>query len=252
MLVAEPSRVPPERERLLTSLSATVRMSRMLPTRRGLGRDDEEVRRIAFGGADRASSIGKRRAFVRALSPRRGIKNMPERTRPMPWVRLGLVSLSALMLMSTRTEAQQLITWRRARDACNAAAVRAGYVILRRDHESFARDMYVFPMHVRRGNDESDVTCRYDGVRGLVDLPEVGRERTEAGSLETMDQRAERRCENFLNSTAGYQVQNVGPAVRHGRLWDVTLTVRRHGRDGIPMTCRYNPSSNKLTIRSSY
>jgi len=170
----------------------------------------------------------------------------------MPWLRLGVVSLSALMLMSTRTEAQQQMMWGRARDACNAAAVRAGYVILRRDHESYARNTYTFPWHVRRGNDESDVTCRYDGVRGLVDLPDFGRQRTEAGSLETQDQRAQRRCETFVNSTAGYRVQNVGAATRHGNLWDVSMTVRRHGRDDVPITCRYNPSSNKLTIRSNY
>ena len=177
---------------------------------------------------------------------------MSNHTRPMPWLRLGLVSLSALMLMSTRTEAQQMIMWRRARDACNSAAVRAGYVILRRDHESYDRNMYVVPWHVRRGNDESDVTCRYDRVRGLVDLPDFGRTRTEAGSLETREQRAQRRCENFVNSTSGYRVQNVGAVNRHGSWWDVSMTVRRHGRDGIPITCRYNPSSNKLTIRTSY
>lgn len=177
---------------------------------------------------------------------------MRHHTRPMPWVRLGLVSLSALMLMSTRTEAQQMIMWRRARDACNAAAVRAGYVILRRDHESYARNTYVFPWHVRRGNDESDVVCRYDGARRLVDLPAFGRERTEAGSLETREQRAQRRCETFVNSTDGYRVQNLGAVTRHGSWFDVSMTVRRRGRDGIPITCRYNPSSNKLTIRSSY
>lgn len=177
---------------------------------------------------------------------------MSNHTRPMPWLRLGLVSLSALMLMSTRTEAQQMIMWRRARDACNSAAVRAGYVILRRDHESYDRNMYVFPWHVRRGNDESDVTCRYDRVRGLVDLPDFGRTRTEAGSIETREQRAQRRCETFVNSTSGYRVQNVGDVNRHGSWWDVSMTVRRHGRDGIPITCRYNPFSNKLTIRSSY
>jgi len=179
-------------------------------------------------------------------------QNMRDFTRPMPWLRLGLVSLSAVALMSTRSEAQQQIMWRRGRDACNAAAVRSGYVILRRDHESYDRNMYVFPWHVRRGNDEADVVCRYDGVRGLVDLPNVGRERTEAGSLESRDQRAQRRCETFVNSTRGYQVQNVGAVTRHGNVWDVSMTVRQRGRDGMPITCRYNPSSNKLTIRSSY
>jgi hypothetical protein len=174
---------------------------------------------------------------------------MTVQQRPMHWTRFGLVSIAALALLSTRAEAQQPITWGRARDACNAAAVRAGYVIMRRDWETLNGRMYAFPWHVRHGNDESDVICRYDGVRGLVDLPGFQRERVAAGQLESREQRAQRRCENFVNSTTGYRVQNVGEATRHGNLWDVSLTVRRHGRDGVPITCRYNPSSNRLTIR---
>lgn len=168
----------------------------------------------------------------------------------MPWVRLGLVSLAALMLVSAPSEAQSVVMWRKARDACNAAAVRAGYVIMRRDHESFSGNQYSFPWHVRNGNNESDVVCRYDGVRGLVDLPGFARERSAAGSVEGNDQRAQRRCEDFVNATAGYQVQNIGDATRHGSTWFVPLTVRRHGRSGVSITCRYSPSSNKVSIRS--
>jgi hypothetical protein len=174
---------------------------------------------------------------------------MTVQQRPMAWARFGLVSIAALTLLSTKAQAQQPIIWGRARDACNGAAVRAGYVIMRRDRETLNGHMYVLPMHVRHGNDESDVTCRYDGVRGLVDLPGFARDREAAGQVESREQRAQRRCENFVNSTTGYRVQSVGDAMRHGNLWDVSLTVRRHGRDGVPITCRYNPSSNRLTIR---
>jgi hypothetical protein len=173
---------------------------------------------------------------------------MNDRTR-RPWVHIGLVSLAAATLLSTRVQAQQPGMWGRARDACSAAAVRAGYVVLRRDRESLHGSMYAFPMHVRRGATEIDVTCRYDGARGLVDLPGFERSGTAAGRLETQGQRAQRRCEDFVNSAPGYRVLAVGPATRRGNLWDVALTVRRNGRDGVPITCRYNPSSNRLSIR---
>ncbi len=52
-----------------------------------------------------------------------------------------------------------------------------------------------------------------------------------------------------MNSAPGYRVLNIGPATRRGNLWDVSLTVRHNGRDGVPITCRYNPSSNRLSIR---
>jgi hypothetical protein len=167
----------------------------------------------------------------------------------MPWAHLGVVSLAAATLLSTRVQAQQPGIWGRARDACSAAATRAGYVVLRRDRESLHGSMYAFPMHVRRGATETDVTCRYDGSRGLVDLPGFERTGTAAGRLETQDQRAQRRCEDFVNSAPGYHVLTVGPATRRGNLFDVSLTVRRNGRDGVPITCRFNPSSNRLSIR---
>jgi len=174
---------------------------------------------------------------------------MHDQARPAPWVRVGIVSLAAATLLSTRAAAQPPGMWGRARDACNAAAARAGYLILRRDRESLQGSVYAFPLHVRRGNDEANVICRYDGARRLVDLPGFERSGTAAGRLETQDQRAQRRCEDFVNSAPGYRVLSVGPATRKGNLWDVSLSVRRHGRDGVPITCRFNPYSNRLSIR---
>jgi hypothetical protein len=174
---------------------------------------------------------------------------MTEQTQPMPWVRLGVVSLAAAALLSTSIQAQQPGTWGHARDACNAAAARAGYVILHRDRESLTGNVYTFPWRVRRGNDEADVTCHFDAARRLVDLPGFERSGSAAGRLESQDQRAQRRCEDFVNSAPGYHVLSVGPATRHGGLWDVSLTVRRHGRDGVPITCRFNPASNRLSIK---
>ncbi len=101
---------------------------------------------------------------------------MNDRTR-RPWVHLGLVSLAAATLLSTRVQAQQPGMWGRARDACSAAATRAGYVVLRRDRESLHGSMYAFPMHVRRGATEVDITCRYDGVSrlgGSARIREIG------------------------------------------------------------------------------
>ncbi len=177
---------------------------------------------------------------------------MHDHPRPMPTSRLGLVSfvaIAAAALLSSTASAQQPAAWGRARDACTAAAARAGYTILRRDRESLSGNVYAFPLHVRRGNDQVDVICHYDGARGLVDLPGFERSGTAAGRLESQDQRAQRRCEDFVNSAPGYRVLTVGPATRHGGLWDVSMTVRSHGRDGVPITCRFNPSSNRLSIK---
>jgi hypothetical protein len=175
---------------------------------------------------------------------------MNDRTRRMPLVQLGILSLAAATLLSTRVQAQQPGMWGRARDACNAAAVRAGYVVVRRDRESLSGSMYSFPLRVRRGSNEFNVTCRFDGARGLVDLPGFERSGTAAGRVfETQSMRAQRRCEDFVNSAPGYHVTAVGPATRRGNLWDVALTVRLRGRDGVPITCRFNPFSNRLSIR---
>ena len=174
---------------------------------------------------------------------------MDDQTRLAPSMRASLIAFAATAILSATGQAQQPFMWGRARDACNAAAARAGYVILRRDRESLNGRVYAFPWHVRRGNDETDVTCRYDGARGLVDLPGFERSGTAAGRLETADMRAQRRCEDFVNSAPGYRVLSVGPANRRGTLWDVPLTVRFHGRDGVPITCRFNPASNRLSIK---
>jgi hypothetical protein len=177
---------------------------------------------------------------------------MSHQTRPRAWTRLGMASLAALAaftLVGTSASAQQPGTWGKARDACNAAASRAGYVILRRDRESLNGTVYSFPWRVRRGSDEVDMTCHFDASHASVDLPGFERSGTAAGRLETQDQRAQRRCEDFVNSAPGYRVLTVEPATRHGTLWDVSMTVRHHGRDGVPITCRFNPASNRLTIK---
>jgi len=175
---------------------------------------------------------------------------MYHQARPTRWISIGIVTLAAATLLSTRVGAQPPGMWGRARDACNAAAQRAGFVILRRDRESLSGSMYSFPLRVRHGNAEMTVVCRFDGTRGLVDLPGFGgRSGSAAGVLESQGQRAQRRCEDFVNSAPGYRVLRVGPATRQGNLWDVSLAVRRQGRDGVLITCRFNPYSNRLTIR---
>jgi hypothetical protein len=166
--------------------------------------------------------------------------------------RLGMLSFAALVgatLAATAAHTQQPGVWGRARDACNTAAARAGVVILRRDRESLSGTVYAFPWHVRNGNQEVDVTCHFDATRGAVDLPGFERSGSAAGRLESQDQRAQRRCEDFVNSAPGYRVLTVGPATRHGTLWDVSMSVRHGGRDGVPIICRFNPASNRLSIK---
>lgn len=168
-------------------------------------------------------------------------------TRPSPW--LGAVAFAGLALLSTRVDAQGPAMWSRARSACDAAAARAGYVVLSRTRPTLVGNSYTFPWHVRRGNVETDIVCRYDGVRGLVDLPGFERERTESGILETQEMRAARRCENYVNAISGYEVEDVGSAVRRGNTFSVPLTVERRGHD-VHLTCRFNPITNRVSLRS--
>jgi hypothetical protein len=58
-------------------------------------------------------------------------------------------------------------------------------------------------------------------------------------------------CQNYVAQRRGYEVVSVGAAMRHGRnQYDVPVTVRRnHGRRESTVTCRYNASSNKLSLR---
>ncbi len=94
---------------------------------------------------------------------------MHDQTRPMPRSRLGIVSfaaLTAVALLSARAPAQQPGTWGRARDACNAAATRAGYVILRRDRESLTGGVYA----AFRG------TCAAAAIKSTSRVTSMGRE----------------------------------------------------------------------------
>lgn len=138
----------------------------------------------------------------------------------------------------------------RARDACDAAASRAGYRVMRRDRESVNGRAYNLPLHVAYGTNEGDVTCQYDVDRGLATVPPYAEGRG-FGRHEGMDgSRAEQMCTNYVNQRRGYRVVQVGTAVRHGRSqWYVPMTVQRNGRRQESLTCRYNMANNKLSLR---
>ena len=138
----------------------------------------------------------------------------------------------------------------RARDACDAAAQRAGYRVLRRDHENVNGRSYDLPLRVAYGTNQGDVTCRYDLDRGLADIPPYDGGRGFGRRNQPGYDQAQRLCENFVNQRRGYHVLDVGTAVQHGRnLWDVPMTVQRNGRRQRTVTCRYNAASNKLSLR---
>lgn len=143
--------------------------------------------------------------------------------------------------------------------ACDAAASRYGYRVLRRDQTSGTGTTYQLPMHVRHGSTEADVTCRYDSSRRVAEVQpwdarsgRVGRawwEREGASGLSEPQLRAEQACENSAN-TRRDQVTQVGTPVAHGaRNWDVPLTVQRNGRQNRTVTCRYNTANGKVTMR---
>jgi hypothetical protein len=166
------------------------------------------------------------------------------------------IIVGACMLgVSARAEAQvpsrvdpQVLS--RARNACDAAAQRAGYRVVRRDRENVNGRSYDLPLRVAYGTTEGDVTCRYDIDRGLANVPpyEGGRAFGRRGS--GAYNQAQTMCENFVNQRRGYRVVSVGTPVQHGRnLWDVPVTVQRNGRRQSTMTCRYNAASNKLSLR---
>jgi hypothetical protein len=176
-------------------------------------------------------------------------------------------SAVCLLLSSTAAQAQpprQIpLATQRAREACDAAASRYGYRVLRRDQENLNGSQYQLPMHVSHGSTEADVTCRYDTQRGVADLPQwdaranrvssvygdsrvPGRvNRLSEGQLE-----AQQECQNSINSRAGYHAVRLGTPVAHGaRQWDVPVTVRRDGRSTMSVTCRFNTANRRVTLR---
>jgi hypothetical protein len=165
----------------------------------------------------------------------------------------GLIATSATQVAAQPPRQQtQVIT--QARQACDAAASRNGYQVMRRDREVANGSSYDLPLHVSHAGAQADITCRYDAQRGIADLPRW-EDRLTAGHrfdrTESMAQSAQTTCQNFVNTKRGYQVQQVGTPTRHGQnLWDVPVTVRRNnGRRDQTVTCRYNAASNKVSLR---
>jgi hypothetical protein len=138
----------------------------------------------------------------------------------------------------------------RARDACDAAATRAGYRVVRRDRESIDGRAYQLPMHVAHGTTEGDVTCRYDMDHARADVPPYAGGRGFGRGVDAQYGQVQTLCENYVNSKPNRRVIQVGTPVRQGRnLWDVPVTVQRNGRRQQTVTCRYNAASNKLSLR---
>ncbi len=185
---------------------------------------------------------------------------MHEPTHSRSMVGIGVIMAAGLMLSPLAVQAQRpavnatLMT--RARNACDAAAAKAGYNILRRDRETQGTVTYAFPLHVRHGTEEADVTCTYDTRRGLANLSALQAQRAAARTEqratrreETREARAERLCRDYVNAKAGYRVERVGDATQHGVNWDVPLRVRRNGHTNVSVTCRYNSANSKLSLR---
>ncbi len=146
-------------------------------------------------------------------------------------------------------------TQERARSACDAAAQRYGYRIIRRNPETVNGSEYQLPLHVAHGATETDVTCRYDTQRGVAEMPawndrpgRVPMQNSERLSRTQLE--AQEACQNAINTRAGYQARRVGTPVRHGaKQWDVPVTVRRDGTETMQVTCRYNGANGKVSLR---
>lgn len=181
---------------------------------------------------------------------------MHEPTGTRPIVPAGIIMAAVLMLSPLAVQAQRPVVsttlMTRARNACDAAAAKAGYNVLRRDNETNATTTITFPMHVRHGTQEADVTCTYDTHRGVANFSAFQARRAEqraARRAETREARAQRLCRDYVNSKAGYRVERVGDPTQHGVNWDVPLRVRRNGRTNVSLTCRYNSANSKLSLR---
>ena len=181
--------------------------------------------------------------------------------------RIRVAAVGALLTLSSTSAHAQLPrqgdpALTRARSACDAAASRYGYRVLRRDRENVNGSSYQLPFHVQHGTTEADVTCNYDSNRGIAVLPpwddrsdRVGqitdaRTRRATNAMTREQYEVQRACENSVNSRPGYQVRSAGTPVAHGtRQWDVPLTVVRDGGTSQRVTCRYNTANGKVSLR---
>ena len=150
----------------------------------------------------------------------------------------------------------------RAREACDAAASRDGYRIVRRDSAKTNGTTYELPLHVMRGTRAADVICRYDTKRGVAELPQWDErtgQPTRADHSDTIHRTptmsreafiARQECENSINSRPGFRVQRLGtPVERAARQWDVPLTVRQDDGTDQRATCRYNAATGTVSLR---
>jgi len=176
-----------------------------------------------------------------------------------------LMAASTMQAQPPRQRGQGGYNPRAAQQACDAAASRYGYQVMRRDRESVNGNTYNMPMHVSHAGTEADVTCQYDPQRNVAMVPrwddqnrrpgdydrdDRGRLNQGNGEYSGMDQQAASMCQNYVSQRRGYQVVSVGNATRHGRnQYDVPITVRRNGRRESTVTCRYNAASNRLSLR---
>ena len=193
----------------------------------------------------------------------------------VPGLAVGLLMVAGtVQAQPPRQSGQGGYNPRAAQQACDAAASRYGYQVMRRDRQSVNGNTYNLPMHVSHAGTEADVTCQYDPQRNVAMVPRWDDQNRRPGDYDRddrdrdrdrgrgiyngnangqyggMDQQAASMCQNYVSQRRGYQVVNVGAAVRHGRnQYDVPVTVSRNGRRQSTVTCRYNAASNKLSLR---
>jgi hypothetical protein len=173
--------------------------------------------------------------------------------RTSMWTRLSVVCIACSIVPSAAAHAQAPLDAQhlaRARDACNAIAVKEGYRVVRRDRERMNGASYELPFHVAHGTTETDLVCKYDDQRHVAALPAFETLHLAAARTPVGSEGVARRCESFVNARKGYQVEKVGDVTARGqRLWDVALRVRRDGRNNVPVTCRFNEASGKFSLR---
>ena len=172
-----------------------------------------------------------------------------------PAIAAGLIATSATRVAAQPPRQQARIVTQ-ASQACDAAASRSGYQVLRRDRETVNGTSYNLPMHVSHAGTEADLTCRYDTQRGVAELPRWedrmsnGNGRRFDRSTQGLAQTAQTSCQSYVSSRRGYQVLQVGTPTRHGQNnWDVPVSVQRQGRRDQTVTCRYNAANNKVSLR---
>ena len=187
------------------------------------------------------------------------------RSRTLTQITIAPAVIACFVLASSTAQAQpprqsgQGGQYGRARQACDDAASRAGYQVMRRDRENVNGGTYQLPMHVSHGATQTDVTCSYDMQRGVASVPPwVDRNinngmnngiNTAYGRGRNSPERAQRLCENYVNGRRGYHATQVGTPTQHGqRQWDVPVTVQRNGRGEQTVTCRYNTANGKLSL----